>query len=116
MQKKIITKIFCPPPPFSPQKISGPTLLPRKIQVNLIEKHVNSIFTGKFVLIFFSPPYKGQKFSGSSFLHQIPLTSVCEWSLMQKINDAKNVLIVGVLLYMYHDCMPIIHIHFVMHW
>ena len=31
--------------------------------VNPIEKHVNSIFNGKSVVIFFQgPPYKGQKF------------------------------------------------------
>ena len=45
------------PPPLRPQKISGPPpLLPWKLRVNPIEKHVNSIFTGKFVVIFFKAP------------------------------------------------------------
>ena len=40
------------------KKISIP-FLPGKLRFNLIEKHVNSIFTGKFVVIFFKAPLQG---------------------------------------------------------
>ena len=61
-------------PPFKPHKFQGP-FLPWKLWVNPIEKHVNSIFTGKFVIIFQALPLQEFKhFEG-------PPTSVCEWSL-----------------------------------
>ena len=46
--KKIIVNIFHPPA-FKPQ-------ITWKLWVNPIEKHVNSIYTGKFVVIFFKAP------------------------------------------------------------
>ena len=50
-------------PPSDRKKIQAPPFLPWKSRVNPIEKHVNSIFNGKSVVIFFRPPpYKGQKF------------------------------------------------------
>ena len=62
MQKIFIMKIFRGPPSDRKQ-ISGPPFLPWKLQVNPIEKHVNSIFNGKSVVFFFQgPPYMGQKF------------------------------------------------------
>ena len=38
------------------KKNSGPPFLPWKLRVNPIEKHVNSIFNGKSVVIFFRAP------------------------------------------------------------
>ena len=52
---------FLSPPPFQTSKNSDPLLLPWKLQVNPIEKHVNSIFTGKFVVIFFKTSLQGSK-------------------------------------------------------
>ena len=61
MQKIFIAKIFRGPP-SDRKKIQGPPFLPWKLRVNPIEKHVNSIFNGKSVVIFFrAPHYKGQK-------------------------------------------------------
>ena len=82
MQKNFIAKNFRGPP-FRPQNFSGPPFLPRKLRVNPIEKHVNSIFTEKFVVIFFKPPLTRVKtFKGPPFcIRPPPLTSVCEWSL-----------------------------------
>ena len=70
MQKNIYRENFSGPP-SDRKKFSGPTFWPWKLRVNPIEKHVNSIFNGKSVVIFFQgPPYKGQKVSGPPFLHQ----------------------------------------------
>ena len=65
MQKIFIAKIFQgPSPPSDRKKIQGP-FLPWKLRVNPIEKHVNSIFNGKSVVIFFQgPPCNGQKIQG----------------------------------------------------
>ena len=61
MQKIFIVKIF-QGPPSDRKKNSGPPFLPWKLRVNPIEKHVNSIFNGKSVVIFFSgPPLQGSK-------------------------------------------------------
>ena len=43
------------------KKKSGPPFLPSKLQVNPIEKLVNSIFNGKSVVIFFRAPLQGSK-------------------------------------------------------
>ena len=74
MQKIFISKIFCPPP-LQTEKKSGPPFLPWKLRVNAVEKHINSIFNGKSVVIIFSGPlpYKGSKFLRVTFLHQAPL-------------------------------------------
>ena len=80
MQKKLL-QFFFAPSHFRPQKISAP-LLSLNLQVNPIEKHVNSIFIGKFVVIFFQgPPFQGSQILGPPFCIS-PLTSVCEWSLI----------------------------------
>ena len=66
MQRNIYRENFSGPPPSDhkkKKKNSGPPFLPWKLQVNLIEKHVNLIFNGKSVVFFFrGPPYKGLKF------------------------------------------------------
>ena len=52
-----------------------------KIRVNPIEKHVNLIFSGKFVVIFFKASLtRVKKFKGPLFASGL-LTSVCDWSL-----------------------------------
>ena len=53
-------------PPLRPQKNSW------KLRVNPIEKHVNSIFTGRSV-IFSRPPLQGSKILTAPFLNQPPL-------------------------------------------
>ena len=68
MQKIFIVKIFRGPP-SDRKKISGPPFLPWKLRVNPIEKHVNSIFNGKSVVIFFSglPLTRVKTFKGPLF-------------------------------------------------
>ena len=62
MQKIYLQKIFGAPLQTA-KKFQAPPFLSWKLQVNPIEKHVNSIFNGKSVVIFFQgPPYKGQQF------------------------------------------------------
>ena len=61
--KKIIVKIFGVPLQTAKKKIRA-LIFAIKIMGQPIEKHVNLIFPGKFVVIFFQPPpplYKGQK-------------------------------------------------------
>ena len=60
-EKKNNREIFFASSPSRPQKISVPPLLPWKLRVSPIEKHVNSIFTEKSVVIFSSPPLQGKK-------------------------------------------------------
>ena len=61
----------------------GPPFLPRKIGVNPTENHIDSLFRGKISVFFFQGAlFRPPKFSGPPFLHQTPLTSVCERSLM----------------------------------
>ena len=68
MQKDFITKSFCPP---APPKISEPLFCHENYR-SYIEKHVNSIFTGKFVIFFKAPPltrvknFKGPLFASGS--------------------------------------------------
>ena len=63
IQKNFVTKKFCLP--LQTSKNSGPPFLLWKLWVNPIEKHVNSIFAGKFVNFF-------QALKGHPFLHQPP--------------------------------------------
>ena len=49
---------------------------PWKLRVNLIEKHVYSIFTGKFVVFFSRPLTMVNNFKGPPFYIRTPLTSV----------------------------------------
>ena len=81
MQKKNYREIFWAPPSDRKKK-SGPPFLPWKLRVNPIEKHVNSIFDGKYVVIFSGPPFQESKMLRAPFLHQGPLTSVCKRSLV----------------------------------
>ena len=78
MQKIFIAKIFRPPPLQTEKKIRAP-FLPWKLRVNAVEKHINSIFNGKSVVIIFSGPlpYKGSKFLRVPLFASGPLTSVC---------------------------------------
>ena len=79
--KKYLSQKFFGPP-FRPQKTSGPPFSPWKLWVNPIEKHVNSIFNGKSVVIFSRPPLQGSKILRAPFCISPPLTkSVCERSL-----------------------------------
>ena len=79
-------------PPSDRKKISGPPpFLPWKLRVNPIEKHVNSIFNGKSVVIFFRAPLTRVKnFKGPPFCIRPPLTSVCERSLIRLIHVHTN--------------------------
>ena len=71
--KKYLSRKFFGPP-FRLQKISGPPFLPWKLRVNPIEKHVNSIFNGKSVVIFFRAPLTRVKnFKGPPFCIRPPL-------------------------------------------
>ena len=65
MQKNLIQKIF-----QTAKKISSPPLFAMKIWVNPMEKHVNSIFFGKIVVIVFRAPLQGSKILRAPFLHQ----------------------------------------------
>ena len=61
MQKIFIAKIFRGPP-SDRKKIQAPPPFAMKITGQPIEKHVNSIFNGKSVVIFFQgPPLQGSK-------------------------------------------------------
>ena len=75
-------KHFAPPPPSHLKKKFSAPFLPWKLWVR---EACNSIFTGKFVAIFFNPPppYKGHKILSQSplFAPGPLLTSVCERSL-----------------------------------
>ena len=78
--KKILSQTFLGP--FRPQKFQGPPFCHKNYgSTGPTEEHVNSIFTGKFVVFFSRPPYKGQKFQGPPFCFRPP-TSVCERSLL----------------------------------
>ena len=89
--KEYLLQKFFGPPPSDRKKVSGPPFLPWKLQVNPIEKHVNSIFNGKSVVIFSGPPLQGSEILRTPFLHQAPpLTSVCEWSLMKIFHYTYN--------------------------
>ena len=85
MQKIFIAKIFRPPPPSDRNKISGPPFLPWKLRVNPIEKHVNSIFNGKSVVIFFRAPLTRVKnFKGPLFASGPPYK--CLWTVPYQDN------------------------------
>ena len=58
--KYLSQKIFGAPLQTA-KKFQGPPFLPWKLRVNPIEKHVNSIFNGKSVVIFLGPPLQGSK-------------------------------------------------------
>ena len=81
MQKNFSAKNF-QGPPFGPQNFSGPPFLTRKIGVNPIENHIDSLFRGKISVFFSGPPFPGSKiFRVPPFCIRPPLTSVCERSL-----------------------------------
>ena len=84
MQKIFIAKNFWGPPSDRKKKSGPPPFLPWKLRVNPIEKHVNSIFNGKSVVIFFRSPLQGSKIFRAPLFASGPLTSVCERSLIQK--------------------------------
>ena len=86
--KKVYCKKILGLPHPSDLKISGPPFLPWKSWVNSIEKHANSIFTGKFVFFFQGYPLQGSKFLRALILHQTSRTSVCERS----VTDVENLL------------------------
>ena len=61
-------KIFLPPPPSDLKKFQGPPFWHAwKLRVNPIKKHVNSIFSGKFVVFFFKAPLQGSKTGVKNF-------------------------------------------------
>ena len=63
LMQKIFIVIILWGPLQTAKTNSGPNFFPWKLRVNPLQKHVNSIFNGKSVVIFFQgPPYKGQKF------------------------------------------------------
>ena len=97
MQKNIYRENFSGPP-SDRKKIPGPLFLPWKLRVNPIEKHVNSIFNGKSVVIFFrfSPLTRVKSLNGPLFA-SAPLTSVCERSLKASKNFMKGSAIVAKL-------------------
>ena len=77
--KKNYCKNFAPPP--SDSNISWPSFLPWKLWVNPI---ANSIFTGKFVVFFFSKPpplTRVKNLRSSPFCIKAPPTRVCKRSL-----------------------------------
>ena len=72
-----------PPPPFTPQKKSVPPFCHENYGW---EKHVNSIFTGKFVAIFF----KAKNFKPKPpFLHQAP-PNKCLWTVPKAPGKMSN--------------------------
>ena len=74
MQKLFIANIFGPPPPSDCKKFSGPPLFAMKLTGQLHRKHVNSIFNGKSVAIFFGAPLTRVKnFKGPPFCIRPPL-------------------------------------------
>ena len=80
--KKYLSRKFFGAPLQTAKKFQGPLFLPWKLRVNPIEKHVNSIFNGKSVVIFFRAPLTRVKnVQGPPFCIRPPLTSVCELSL-----------------------------------
>ena len=82
MQKIFIAKIFrgLPSDGKKKKKKSGPPFLPWKLRVNPIEKHVNSIFNGKSVVIFFQGPLTRVKnFKGPPFCIRPPYK--CLWTV-----------------------------------
>ena len=81
MQKNIIEKIFRSPP--TSKNFSPPFFFfcLENYRVNPIQKHVDSFFTGEFVVFFFKTPLQGSDILRAPFLHQVP-TSVCERSLI----------------------------------
>ena len=80
MQKIFITKIFRGP--IQTAKNFRAPLFAMKITGQPHRKACNSIFNGKSVIIFFRGPLTRVKILRAPFLHQAPLTSVCEWSLV----------------------------------
>ena len=72
--KKYLSRKFFGAPLQTAKTISGPPFLPWKLRVNPIEKHVNSIFNGKSVVIFFrSPLTRVKHFKGPLFASSPPL-------------------------------------------
>ena len=70
--------------PLQTSKNFRASFLQWKLQVNPIETHVNSTFTGKFVAFFSKhPPLQGSTVLKITFCIRAP-KSVCEWSLAYK--------------------------------
>ena len=83
--KKISVKNFQGPPLWA-SKFFGAPFLTRKIGVNPIENHIDSLFRGKISVFFFRAPLFGLKnFQGTLFASGPPLTSVCERSLRESV-------------------------------
>ena len=98
MQKIFIVKIFCPPLRQQKKKKIRAPFLPWKLRVKAVEKHINSIFNGKSVVIFSgTPPLQGSKFLRAPLFASAPLTSVCERSLTS---------VKRFLVKVFHDCSP----------
>ena len=72
-------------PSFRPNKNFRAPFLQWKLWVNPIVNHVNLIFTGKFVVIFFQGPLWGSKLFRATFLHQAPPYK-CLWMVPKKLN------------------------------
>ena len=80
MQKKNCCRNFFGDPLQTSKKFQGPPFLPWKLWVNPIQKHVNSIFTGKFVVMFFKVPLTRVKyFKGPPFCIRPP--NKCLWTV-----------------------------------
>ena len=72
--------------------------MPWKLRVKAVEKHINSIFNGKSVVIFSGPPpLQGSKFLRTPLFASAPLTSVCERSLTS---------VKRFLVKVFHGCSP----------
>ena len=93
MQKIFIAKVF-QGPLSDCKKIFRAPFLPWKLWVNPIEKHVNSIFNGKSVVIFFRAPLQGSKIlRAPPFCIRPPLTSICERSLRFQVGSDINAIL-----------------------
>ena len=88
MQKFKSRFFFCSPPPSDLKKVSGPPFFHENYGSTPLEKHVNIIFTGKFVVIFFKALLQGSKIlSAPLFASAPPPTSVCEWSPISTMRE-----------------------------
>ena len=97
-KKYLSRKFFAPPFQTEKKKKIRATLFAMKLRVNAVEKHINSIFNGKSVVIFFRPPpLQGSKFLRAPLFASGPLTSVCERSLTS---------VKRFLVKVFHDCRP----------
>ena len=105
------------PPLQTSKNFSAPPFLPWKLWVNPIEKHVNSIFTGKFVVIFLGAPLirvknsKGQLFASgppNKCLWTVPYI-ICWKGIYLKYKQAYSIgqEVLGIHYYIYFDHIKI---------